>query len=76
MTIQINYQVSDSGCVVTVCDTGAASLSPPGHGSRRAAPTAAASPHVTRQLTTWLRILPNCPTLQYLILHSLIGLKK
>ena len=27
-TDEINYQVSDSGCVVTVCDTGAASLSP------------------------------------------------
>ena len=25
---QINYQVSDGGCVVTVCDTGAASLAP------------------------------------------------
>eukprot|EP01046_Picozoa_sp_COSAG06_P066094 COSAG06_NODE_16523_length_996_cov_3.587514_1_plen_59_part_10 len=26
--VQINYQVSDSGCVVTVRDTGVASLAP------------------------------------------------
>ena len=56
--------VSDSGCVVTVRDTGVASLAVPEHGSRRAAPTAPASPHVTRQLSTWLRILPNCPSLK------------
>ena len=40
---QTNCQVSDSGCVVTVRDTGVASLAVPEHGSeRQTAPTAAA----------------------------------
>jgi hypothetical protein len=59
--------VSDSGCVVTVCDTGVASLAPQNmdretdstHDGRRTLQI-----HYTPQV---IHLTPNCPTPQYLV---------
>ena len=63
---EINYQVSDSGCVVTVRDTGVASLAPQNTDQRdRRRPPG--SPCRFANFRQVIQLAPNCPVMQYLI---------
>jgi hypothetical protein len=65
---QTNCQVSDSGCVVTVRDTGVASLAP----RTRFRETTAAAELSKSLLRQVIHLAPNCPVTQYLVYHSLL----
>jgi hypothetical protein len=66
-----NCQVSDSGCVVTVRDTGVASLAAQNTDQRdRQHPRR--PPDSQLSLRQVIHLAPNCPVTQYLVYHSLL----